>query len=495
MALRYGWPVKSPYASAMHRTRIVATLGPATDRPGVLEAILDAGVDVVRLNMSHGTQADHARRIEAVRQLERGRTVGILADLQGPKIRVGAIRPDGLILEEGAPFVLTNRDVTAAPGIATLDYQPLPREVAPGMQILLDDGNLALRVDATDGHDIRTTVIRGGRLTAHKGINVPGAPLSAPALTDKDLDDAVFAAGTEVDFLALSFVRRGADIIELRDHLFRRGFSKDFCAIIAKIERPEALAAIEDILAEADGLMVARGDLGVEVALQDVPRIQQDLLARCNRAGKPAITATQMLESMVSSGRPTRAEATDVHVAVTGLTDAVMLSAETASGRFPIEAVTAMRAIATAAEGVLNESRHFALAAGDVARDATEAVAQAAVEIATELDARAIVTVTAGGSTPRAIAKYRPPMPVIALTASERVRHRLALTWGVLPVTVPSFESTDEIFQRAAHAPVMLGCASPGDLIVITAGIPLGFVGGTNLMKVHRIGDPLPGAL
>lgn len=479
----------------MHRTRIVATLGPATDRPGVLEAILDAGVDVVRINMSHGTQADHARRIEAVRQIERGRTIGILADLQGPKIRVGVIPPEGITLELGASFVLTNRQVVAAPGIATLDYPPLPREVSPGMQILLDDGNLAIQVDATDGQDITTTVVRGGRLTSHKGINVPGAPLSAPALTDKDLDDAAFAAGAGVDFIALSFVRQGADIIELRDHLFRRGFARDHCAIIAKIERPEALVTIDDILAQADGLMVARGDLGVEIPLHDVPRIQRDLLARCNHAGKPVITATQMLESMVSSGRPTRAEATDVHVAVTSLTDAVMLSAETASGRFPVEAVAAMRSIATAAEAVLSESRHFATAFDDVARSATEAVAQAAVEIATELGARAIVTITAGGSTPRAIAKYRPSMPVIALTVSERVRHRLTLTWGVLPVTVPSFESTDEIFQRAAQAPVSLGCASTGDLIVITVGIPLGAVGGTNLMKVHRIGDPLPGAL
>jgi pyruvate kinase len=445
--------------------------------------------------MSHGTHADHARRTQAVRQTRGGRTVGILADLQGPKIRVGAIGPEGLILKDGASFTLTNRDVAATDGVVTLDYAPLPREVAPGMQVLLDDGNLVLRVDTTDGHDIQTTVVRGGRLTSHKGINVPGAPISAPALTDKDLDDAAFAAGLGVDFLALSFVRQSADVIELRDHLVRRGFPRDHCGIIAKIERPEALAVIEDILSESDGLMVARGDLGVEIPLHDVPRIQRDLLERCNRAGKPAITATQMLESMITNGRPTRAEATDVHVAVTGLTDAVMLSAETAVGSFPVEAVTAMRAIAFAAEQVLFEARHFTQASVDVARNTTEAVAQAAVEIATELGARAIVTVTAGGATPRAIAKYRPPMPVIALTASERVRHRLSLTWGVLPVVVPSFDSTDEIFQRAVQVPISLGCASRGDTIVITAGIPLGFAGGTNLIKVHRVGDPLPGAL
>jgi pyruvate kinase len=487
--------VKPKASSAVHRTRIVATLGPATDRPGVLDAILDAGVDVVRLNMSHGTQADHARRIDAVRRLEGSRTIGILADLQGPKIRVGALPPEGFTLEEGSPFVLTTRAVESSQSLATVDYPSLPREVAPGMRVLLDDGNVVLHVEATDGHDIHTTVIRGGRLTSQKGVNVPGAPISAPALTDKDLGDAAFAAQVGVDFLALSFVRQGADIIELRDHLFRWGFARDHCAIIAKIERPEALLAIEDILSEADGLMVARGDLGVEIPLQDVPRVQRDLLARCNRAGKPAITATQMLESMVTSGRPTRAEATDVHVAVTGLTDAVMLSAETASGLYPVEAVAAMRVIATAAEEVLSESRHFALAFADVARNPTEALAQAAVEMATELGARSIVTVTAGGSTPRAVARYRPPMPVIAITASRRVGHRLSLTWGVVPMTVPPFASTDDIFYRAAQVPVTMGYASPGDLIVITAGIPLGFVGGTNLVKVHRIGDPLPGAL
>lgn len=483
---------------AESRTRIVATLGPATDAPGVLEDILDAGVDVVRLNMSHGTQSDHRRRIDSVRRLEGSRTIGILADLQGPKIRVGRLPPEGIILAEGAPFTLTNRDVLAGPGIATLDYPPLPSEVAPGLHVLLDDGNLALRVDATDGHDIATTVIRGGRLSSHKGINVPGAPLSAPALTSKDRDDAAFAAGAGVDFLALSFVRRGADIVELRDELARRGHGRrdgerTTPAIIAKIERPEALAAIDGILEEADGLMVARGDLGVEIPLHDVPRIQRDLLARCNRAAKPAITATQMLESMVASARPTRAEATDVHVAVTGLTDAVMLSAETATGRFPIEAVRAMRAIATAAEEVVASSRHYAVSIGEVARDATESVAQAAVEMATELGARAIVTVTAGGQTPRLVAKYRPPVPIVALTASERVRRRLSLTWGVAPVTVPSFESTDQIFRLAVELPVRMGCAVTGDLIVITAGIPLGLVGGTNLLMVHRIGDPLPG--
>ena len=481
------------YPRQMRRTRIVATLGPATDRPGMLARILDAGVNVVRLNMSYGTHEDHARRISEVRAHAGPTSVAILADLQGPKIRVGLLLEGGVTLTEGDRFILTNRDVSSGPGIVTLDYPPLPSEVSIGASILLDDGNLQLRVDATDHSDIACTVVRGGILTSHKGINVPGAPLSAPALTDKDLDDAVFAASQGVDFLALSFVRRAADIVELRDHLVRRGFAADICGIIAKIERPEALEVISEILAEADGLMVARGDLGVEIPLERVPQVQRRLLDQCNQAAKPAITATQMLESMIHQGRPTRAEATDVHVAVTELTDAVMLSGETAAGKFPLEAVQAMAAISHAAEQVVTDADHALNARRDKARTATEAVAQAAVEIAMELGARAIVTATSSGGTPRNVAKYRPQAPILALSSHLGVLRRLLLTWGVTPVLAPPFASTDELFRHAVQATVELGIAKEGDLIVITAGVPLGVTGRTNLIKVHRIGEPLPG--
>lgn len=474
----------------MARTRIVATLGPATDPPGVLEELIRAGLNVARLNASHGTQADHLHRLERVRaaSAEQGQNVAVMLDLQGPKIRVGELPPDGIELAPGQPVALTNRPakeigpITGEHPLIAVDYEPLPREVQAGHVILLDDGNLALRVERTDGTTIEAVVERGGKLTSHKGINVPGAALNAPALTEKDLGDVAFGVQHQVDYFAMSFVRRAADIAWLRELCGDAG-------IIAKMERPEAMNELEGILKAADGIMVARGDLGVEVPLEDVPALQRRMLEAANRMGKPAITATQMLESMISHGRPTRAEATDVHMAVLQLTDAVMLSAETATGQYPVEAVCYMDRIATAAERAPELSGHHR-AKAEIAGNATEAVAQAACEIATELNARAIVTSTSSGTTPRMVAKYRPQMPIIALAAEARVRQRLALTWGVRPIASPRIRSTDELLETASRLAMTCGVAAPGDLIVITAGVPAGTPGHTNLIKVHRIGDP-----
>jgi pyruvate kinase len=473
----------------MPRTRIVATLGPATDGPGVLEQIVAAGVDVARLNASHGTQPDHRRRIEAVRAVAaaQGKTVALMLDLQGPKIRVGVLPPDGLTLVRGAEFILTNRRDAVPPNGAPVDYEPLPREVQRGNVLLLDDGNIKLRVEETDGTQIRCRVESGGVLTSHKGINVPGATLSALALNEKDRLDAAFGVAEGVDFLALSFVRSANDVRALRAIAGQT-------PIIAKIERPEALDELDNILAEADGLMVARGDLGVEVPLEQVPAIQRRLLRAANRAGKPAITATQMLESMVERPRPTRAEVTDVHVAVTELTDAVMLSGETAIGKFPVETVKAMAAIAEAAEtqpDLLGAGR----AKRDVAGNATEAVAQAACEIADELRAKAIVTSTSSGLTPRLVAKYRPAVPIVTLAYDPAVRRRLMLTWGVTPVASPRLTTTDDMFAAAARAVVEAGFAHQGQVVLITAGVPFATPGHTNLIKVHRIGDPVTSGL
>jgi pyruvate kinase len=473
----------------MARTRIVATLGPATDHQDVLRSVIASGADVLRLNASHSNQEQLVARIAAARAAseELGRPVALLLDLQGPKIRVGEIPPPGLQLQSGQPFVLTNRSDGCPPMGAPVDYEPLPREVEQGNLILLDDGNIALRVEHTDGTSVRCVVEKGGRLTSHKGINVPGAPLSAPALTEKDLVDAQLGIAQEVDFFALSFVRRAADVASLRERVGQR-------AIVAKIERPEALTDIDAILEAADGLMVARGDLGVEIPLEEVPAIQRRLLLAANRAGKPAITATQMLESMIEHSRPTRAEATDVHVAVMELTDAVMLSGETAIGKYPVEAVRAMNAIATAAEAQ-PEIAGTSLARAEVARNATESVAQAACEIALELGAKAIVTSTSSGSTPRLIAKYRPSVPVLALAHDAAVRRRLMLTWGVTPLEAPRFLSTDEMLAAADRVVVSAGYAARGDVVVVTAGVPLGTPGHTNLIKVHRVGDPVTSGL
>ncbi|MGI8422801.1 MAG: pyruvate kinase [Chloroflexota bacterium] len=467
----------------MPRTRIVSTLGPATDRPGVLRDVLEAGTDVVRLNASHGTRDEHRNRIDAVRRIgpEIGRPIGILLDLQGPKIRVGDLPLAGVSLVEGAPFILTNRLNASGPALATVDYEPLPREVVAGAVLLLDDGNLRLRVEGTNGRDIACIVERGGVLKSNKGINAPGAALTAAALTEKDRADAAFGVAQGVDFLALSFVRRAGDVEELR----RIAGST---AIVAKIERPEALGEIEGILRAADAIMVARGDLGVEIPLEQVPHVQRQLLLAANRAGKPAITATQMLESMVTHPRPTRAEATDVHVAVMQLTDAVMLSAETAVGAYPGDAVRAMAKIAAAAESepdLLGAQRAWT----DVARDPTEAVAQAACEIAHELGARAIVCSTSSGFTPRMVAKYRSQVLIVALAYDERVRRRLTLTWGVEPLSSPPIRGTDEMIAVATRLVVKAGVAKPGEMVVITAGVPVGTPGYTNLIKVHTLGD------
>ncbi|HEV7886633.1 MAG TPA: pyruvate kinase [Acidimicrobiales bacterium] len=425
------------------RTKIVATVGPSSSDAATLERLLAAGVNVVRLNMSHGDHEAHAQAYKEVRAAEAaaGVPVAVLADLCGPKLRVGKFDGGGIDLEPGAVVVVTTRDVVGGPGLIPSQYPTLHSEVRPGARILLDDGQLELRVLSVSGTEIECEVVRGGRLKDRKGMNLPDTTLSTPALTDKDREDAKFVLGLGVDYLALSFVRRAADVLELRALLPSAGSGLDAPLIIAKIEHPDALEEIEAIVDAADGVMVARGDLGVELPPEDVPVIQRELVRLARACGKPCIVATQMLESMIEHAQPTRAEVSDVSTAVFSGTDAVMLSAETASGRYPVEAVTMMDRIARKVEGYLfSQSGFFGPeppSEGSFLEHELplrEAVALATAQLSRDLRVRAVVALSASGTTARALAAARPAAPVVAVSPHERTARALALVWGVAPV-------------------------------------------------------------
>ncbi|MGH2593138.1 MAG: pyruvate kinase [Anaerolineae bacterium] len=470
----------------MPRTKIVCTIGPASDSFGCLRTMIRAGMNVARINFSHGDRAAHAARIATIRRAaaEENAVVALLGDLQGPKLRVGVIRGGYTMTRVDDEVVLTTRDVPGDEGEVNLPHPDLARAVKPGQRLLLDDGQLEFVVLETTATDIRCKVVTGGTLSSHKGVAAPGADLSLPALTEKDRADVAFAVEQKLDFLALSFVRTGRDVRLLRDVL--DGLQAHI-PIVAKIEKSEALDAFDDILEHSAAIMIARGDLGVEIPAERVPFVQKDLIARCNRAGVPVITATQMLNSMINHPRPTRAEASDVANAILDGTSAVMLSAETASGEYPIESVVMMARIAAMAE----ENLSHADPAHRVRRDKTHApaaaISQATVDIAYELDAKAIVTSTYSGNTARWVASYRTRTPVIAVTPRADVQRQLALAWGVIPMLAPNYNTTDEMIQCAARLAQESGLASEGDTIVITAGIPSGAGTKTNMLKVHVI--------
>ena len=498
-------------AERPRRTKIVATLGPSSSTRDVLTRMVEAGLDVARFNLSHGSIVQHTATLEALRKAAeaRGRRVGVLFDLQGPEIRLGAFAAGQVTLRQGQTFVLTTAQGLGTAERVSVEY-PLPALCLPGDQVLLDDGNIVLevvdvRAAAAGRHqpgapagrhqpgapagEIITVVRVGGVLGDRKKVIVPGRRLDVPFMNPKDEADIGTAVTLEADFVAASFVRRAEDIHAVRDFLTARGGRQ---MIIAKIECQDALDNLGDIIAAADGLMVARGDLGVEVPAEDVPIIQKDLIARAMVAGKPVITATQMLESMVEHPRPTRAEASDVANAIFDGTDAVMLSAETATGRYPVEAVEMMARIARRAESALGLGR-IARREPTIAFPApavpgvTESISLATVAVADSLGAT-IVTATASGFTARMVARHRPAAPIIAVTSSEAIARQQTLTWGVYPVRVDEAATTDEMFNRAATAARQSGLVDPGSLIVITAGAPPGNPGTTNLIKVHTLG-------
>jgi pyruvate kinase len=469
----------------MSFTKIVATLGPATDAPGILDQMLAAGVDVFRLNASHGTHEQHAARIDAVRAAARKARAhpGILLDLQGPKIRLGRFAGGSCVLQTGAAFTITTESVTGTSEIASTGYANFARDVKPGDRILLADGTVELRAVAGDETSVRTEVVEGGPIGDNKGINLPGVQVSIPSLTEKDLCDLHFGLCAGVDLVALSFVRSAADVQQLRDRLGGRPVT-----IVAKIEKPEAWENIEPILNVSDGVMVARGDLGVETSLEKVPRIQKSIIRRARRKGRFVITATQMLESMIEHSTPTRAEVSDVANAIYDGTDAVMLSAETSTGKFPVEAVRFMARIAAESEASLRKKGYQDPPHAPQPASA-EILADAAYHAARDAGAAAIVVFTSTGSSARLVSRYRPPVCIYAITPHDTTTRQLSINYGVTPVLAPDVSSTDEMLAQMDRVMVEGGYLQKGQLVVFLAGQPVGRPGTTNLMKLHRIGN------
>lgn len=467
----------------MRRTKIVCTIGPASWDEGVLEELVEAGMDVARINFSHGTPAEHERTIAKVRAVSRrlDKPVAILQDLAGPKVRIGEIAAGRAVLTTGEEFTLTNRPVEGDAHEVSLEYSGLPRDVHRGDTLLLSDGAIELHVEDTTESDIVCRIVVGGTLTGHKGINVPSRSLRVQFPTEKDKRDLKFGIKQGVDFVALSFVRSAEDVQKLR--AFALDGANGVPPFIAKIEKSEALTNIDAILEEADGLMVARGDLGVEIPIEQVPRIQKNLIRKANAAAKPVITATQMLRSMVDSPRPTRAEATDVANAFFDGTDAVMLSEETAEGRYPVESVRMMDRLARDAESEAEKlCRNPMEPAENLPQQ--EAVALAAKRLAERIGAAAIATCTQSGSTTRLVSKFRPGIPLLALTPDPRTLCHLALVWGAIPLLIAPADQTEEIERQALLAALKAGLVEKGDKVVITVGLPLHRSGTTNTIKV-----------
>ena len=469
------------------RTKVVATLGPASSTRDVLGGMVEAGLDVVRLNFSHGERADHLARFELVRSVaaELNHNLAVLVDLQGPKIRVGLVGDNGVRVDAGREVVLVAGADRAPEAEIPVVYPELAADVRQGDQILLDDGAIGLRVRDVEGERVRCQVERGGVVKSRKGVNLPGVAVSAASLTAKDRADVATAVEAGADYVALSFVRKPDDVIEAKQAIADHGGD---IPVVAKLERPEAIDCLDEILEVADAVMVARGDLGVELAVEKVPPIQKHIIARANSLGVPVITATQMLESMVASPRPTRAEASDVANAIFDGTDAVMLSQETAIGQYPVETVATMARIAREAEATPYLSAPPPPAVGKL--DVPATVCRAAVQMATDLGARAIVAFTESGATARMVSRFRPRTPILGLTTSEAARRRMALFWGVeTAAPLPVGTQVRGMIAEADERVVREGLLAPGDLIVVVAGSP-GGRGGTNRVLVHRVGSP-----
>lgn len=478
----------------MQKTKIVCTIGPASESLETLESLIKAGMNVARLNFSHGSHEEHAARIQNIRQAAKntGETVAILLDTKGPEIRTHEMENGSIELESGKDAVISMTEVLGTPGKFSITYSGLIEDVEPGSSILLDDGLIGLLVTGIDREkgEIGVRILNSGTLKNKKGVNVPGVSVKLPGITEKDADDIRFGIKQDVDFIAASFVRRTSDVLDIRELLEKN--EATHIQIIPKIENQEGVDNIDEILEVADGLMVARGDLGVEIPAEEVPIVQKQLIKKCNLLGKPVITATQMLDSMQRNPRPTRAEASDVANAIFDGTDAIMLSGETAAGIYPLEAVQTMHNIAVRAESELQMKDIPARRRNNTGRmTMTDAIGQSVAKTAEALEVRAIIAPTSSGHTARMISRYRPKASIYAVTDSERVTRSLSLVWGVFPLMGLSVSSTDEMLDNAVVHCLDEGMISHGELVVLTAGVPVGESGMTNLMKIHVVGDIL----
>ena len=471
----------------MRRAKIVCTLGPATSSPERIRELVDAGMDVARLNLSHGTYAEHEeiyRRVRAASD-ESGHGVGIFVDLQGPKIRLGRFEDGSARIETGASFTITTREIEGNSEIAPTTYAGLPGDVAAGDQILIDDGKVRLRVTDVEDTEVHTEVVMGGPVSDNKGINLPGVAVSVPAMSEKDIEDLRWGLHLSVDFVALSFVRSAHDVEDVRKVMHEEGV---LLPVIAKIEKPQAIDNLDEVIKAFDGFMVARGDLGVECPLEDVPFLQKMVIEKARRNAKPVIVATQMLESMITNPAPTRAEASDVANAVLDGADAVMLSGETSVGEYPIETVRTMARIISSTES--HELLHMA-AIDWQPKTRGGVIAKAAAEVADRVGARFLVAFTQSGDSARRMARYRGKIHVLAFTPEPIVRSQLSLTWGVETFLAQPVEHTDEMVRQVDEQLLKIGRVKEGDLVVIIAGSPPGIPGSTNALRIHRMGDAI----
>ncbi len=472
----------------MRKTKIVCTIGPATDDEAVLREMMKSGMNVARFNFSHGDYATHEKRFRQIVELreELELPIATMLDTKGPEVRLRRFVDDKPVeIHDGDTYTLTTEDVPCTDKIGSVTFPKLPQDVSIGTRILINDGVIELLAERTTKTEIVCRVIHGGTLSNNKGINVPGVRLSMPYLSDADMSDLEFGAKMGFDFIAASFVRTAADIHYLRR--FTQSLGWFDVRIIAKIENLDGVQNIDEILEAADGIMIARGDMGVEIPFEQIPAIQKDLIQRGYNAGKQVITATQMLESMINNPRPTRAEITDVANAIYDGTSAIMLSGETAAGQFPVEVVRTMDLIAATTEKNIDYKHEFSIRRDSISKNIEAGIAHATVTTAHDLDAKAIITVTKEGQTARLISKYRPAFPIIGCTTDENMRRKMNLSWGVTPIVIDEETNTDALFEKAVAAAKATGIVEEGDLVVITAGVPLGVSGSTNLMKVEKI--------